>query len=74
MSDFRTFRTARREPAQPLHKVIDPAAWEPHSLGDVANWSYHITESDADALVVAATRFLRTRPQAGRNDQGKFPA
>jgi hypothetical protein len=58
MSDFRTFRNARREPAQPMHKVIDPAAWEPHSLGDVANWSYHITDADSDAIVAATTHFL----------------
>jgi hypothetical protein len=58
MPDFRTFKNAQRQPAQPLHKVIDPAAWKPHSLGDVANWSYHITDADSDALVAAATRFL----------------
>jgi hypothetical protein len=56
MSDFRTFKTAKRLPAQPMHPVIDPAAWAPHSLGDVENWSYHITESDADALIDAANQ------------------
>ena len=56
MPDFRTFQNAKRQPAQPMHPVIDPAGWAPHSLGDVENWSYHITESDADALVDAANQ------------------
>jgi hypothetical protein len=58
MADFRTFTTSTREPAHPMSKVIDPAAWAPHSLGDVENWSYHISRSDADALI-DATRTAR---------------
>jgi hypothetical protein len=54
MADFRTFKTAQRLPAQAMSPVVDPAGWLPNSLGDVENWSYHITESDANALIDAA--------------------
>jgi hypothetical protein len=54
MTDFRTFKQAKRAPALAMSPVIDPAGWAPHSLGDVENWSYHITQSDADALIDAA--------------------
>jgi Taurine catabolism dioxygenase TauD, TfdA family len=58
MSDFRSFMTARRLPAQPMQPVVDPAGWSPESLKDVSRWSYTITERDADELVdgIAAVR------------------
>jgi len=58
MGDFRSFKTARRAPAEPMKPVVDPAAWSPKALKDVASWSYHITERDADELVdgIAAVR------------------
>src|SRR5437016_3336353 len=58
MSDFRSFMTARRLPAQPMQPVIDPAGWSPESLKDLWRWSYTITERDADELVdgIAAVR------------------
>ena len=48
MSDFRSFKTATRRPAEPMQPVADPADWSPESLQDVANWSYRISDRDAD--------------------------
>jgi hypothetical protein len=58
MGDFRSFKTARREPAQPGKPIVDPADWKPQELKDVANWSYRITERDTDELAdgIAAVR------------------
>src|SRR5215475_11521302 len=58
MDDFRSFRTATRRPAEPMRPVVDPADWSPASLKDVANWSYRISDRDADELAagVAAVR------------------
>src|SRR5262245_62718902 len=58
MGDFRSFKTAMRRPAAPMQPVIDPADWSPESLTDVANWSYRISDRDAEELAagVAAVR------------------
>ncbi len=53
MGDFRSFKTARREPAAPLQPVVDPADWKPEALKDVDNWSYRLTERDGDELAAA---------------------
>ncbi len=50
MGDFRSFKTAQRQPAQPMKPVVDPAAWSPDDLRNVASWSYRITDKDADEL------------------------
>jgi Taurine catabolism dioxygenase TauD, TfdA family len=58
MGDFRSFKTARRLPAEPMQPVVDPAGWSPEDLKDVASWSYRITDRDADELAqgIAAVR------------------
>ena len=58
MADFRSFKTNMRRHAAPMQPVIDPADWSPESLKDVANWSYRISDRDADELAagVAAVR------------------
>lgn len=58
MGDFRSFKTARRLPAEPVQPVVDPAGWSPEDLKDVASWSYRITDRDADELAqgIAAVR------------------
>ena len=53
MTDFRSFKTARREPAAAMRPVVDPAGWTADALKDVSAWSYKITESDADELEAA---------------------
>jgi hypothetical protein len=41
-----------------MRPVVDPADWSPESLRDVANWSYRLTDRDADELAegIAAAR------------------
>jgi hypothetical protein len=58
MGDFRSFKTAKRLPAEPMQPVVDPADWSPDSLKDVANWSYQLTDRDNDELAdgIAAVR------------------
>ena len=58
MSDFRSFVTASRSPAEPMRPVVDPAGWSPDHLKDLTNWSYRISAADADDLAtgVAAVR------------------
>ncbi|MDB5761673.1 MAG: hypothetical protein JWQ21_668 [Herminiimonas sp.] len=53
MRDFRTFNDTKRIPARPMEPVIDPAGWLPGALGDVEDWSYHITDADCAALIEA---------------------
>jgi len=50
MGDFRSFKTLRRLPAEPMRPVVDPADWSPASLEDVARWSYQLSDRDADEL------------------------
>lgn len=60
LADFRTFTTARREPAVPMQPLIDPAGWEAGQLGPVQNWSYSLTPSDQDEVVAAVEAFRKT--------------
>jgi hypothetical protein len=50
MGDFRSFKIAKRLPAEPMKPAVDPAAWSPEELEDVSAWSYRITDRDADEL------------------------
>ena len=50
MGDFRSFKTLGRRPAGPMQPVVDPADWSPASLKNVANWSYRLSDRDADEL------------------------
>jgi hypothetical protein len=58
MDGFRSFKTATRTPAVAMQPVIDPAGWSADDLRDLSQWSYTITDSDADELEagVAAVR------------------
>ena len=58
MGDFRSFKTARREPAAPMKPLVDPAGWTAERLKDVSSWSYRINAADAGELeaAVAAVR------------------
>jgi len=58
MGDFRSFTTRARLPARPMEPVLDPAGWSPTDLAEVADWSYRISERDADELAegVASVR------------------
>jgi hypothetical protein len=58
MADFRSFRTAKRLPAEPMQPAVDPAGWAPEALSNVESWSYRISDGDADELAegIAAMR------------------
>lgn len=73
MGNFRTFHQARRLPAVPSRPVVDPAGWFPGDLGEVAAWSYQITDRDIDELSdgVAAIRRHGIPVEAVRRDN--FP-
>ncbi len=59
MSDFRSFKTATRRPAEPMKPVADPAGWTAESLKDVSRWSYKITAADSDELEAAVASVRR---------------
>src|SRR6266851_2045481 len=59
MNDFRSFTRSRRVPANAMEPVIDPAGWTAQSLGGVDDFSYVITDRDADELVAGIAAFRR---------------
>ena len=73
MSDFRTYHLARRVPAVAMQPVIDPAGWEPGSLGPVEDWAYRITDRDQDELVAAVAEFRRRGLPLPEVGQDSFP-
>jgi hypothetical protein len=60
MGDFRSFKIGRREPAQPMQPVVDPAVWSPDDLRDVDSWSYMMTARDADELAAGVAEVRRS--------------
>jgi hypothetical protein len=58
MNNFRSFQTSKRRAAKPMEPVVDPAGWSADELRNVADWSYRISERDADELAagIAAVR------------------
>lgn len=70
MGDFRTFHTARREPASPMKPVVDPAGWTAETLGAVANYAYVLTPADRAELVDAVAVYERS----GAAMEGVTPA
>jgi hypothetical protein len=73
MADFRTFHRTRRVPAVPMQPVIDPAAWEPSSLGPVEDWAYRITDADQDELVAAVADFRKRGLALPEVSKDNFP-
>lgn len=73
MADFRSFKTARREPAAPMQPVIDPAGWSADDLKDVSAWSYRITPDDADELEAAVVSVRRNGVAMIDIQQADFP-
>src|SRR5256885_16254121 len=59
MGDFRSFTTRARLPAHPMQPVLDPAGWSPADLAQLADWSYRISERDADELADGVTSVRR---------------
>jgi hypothetical protein len=55
MKGFRSFQSSKRASAKPMEPVVDPAGWSPEHLRNIADWSYRISDRDADELAAAIT-------------------
>ncbi len=73
MSDFRTYHLAKRLPAAPMQPVIDPAGWEPGSLGPVQDWAYRISDQDQEELLAATDAFRKRRLPLPEVNRENFP-
>jgi hypothetical protein len=73
MADFRSFLRTKRVPAEPMRPVIDPAAWTPDTLGSVDDFSYGITDRDADELVTGVAAFRRQGSPIEEVSRENFP-
>lgn len=73
MADFRSFLRSRRAPAQAMQPVIDPAGWTPETLGGVDDFSYAISDRDADELVAGVAAFRRHGAPIEEVSRENFP-
>jgi hypothetical protein len=73
MGNFRSFESVLRVPAAPMQPVVDPAGWAPDRLGDVDDWAYRLTETDADELGAAVAAFRKTGRPAVDACREAFP-
>ena len=73
MGDFRSFLRSKRDPAQPMQPVVDPAGWRPDDLRDVAAWSYRISERDIEELAAAIAVVRRNRVPLVEVARENFP-
>jgi hypothetical protein len=73
MADFRSFNRNTRIPAKAMESVIDPAGWTAETLGDVDDFSYVITERDADELATAVAAFRRRGVPIEETSRENFP-
>ncbi len=55
-----------------MQPVVDPAGWSPEDLGDLASWSYQITERDTAELADAVSSFRRRRMTVERVSLDRF--
>jgi len=60
VGDFRSFHLSKRGYATPMQPVVDPAGWLPEDLRDLSQWSYRITEAEADELADAVAHVRRS--------------
>jgi Taurine catabolism dioxygenase TauD, TfdA family len=73
MADFRSFKRSKRVPAKPMEPVIDQAAWTAESLGSVDEFSYVLTDRDADELAAGVAAFRRHGVPIEEVSRDKFP-
>lgn len=73
MGDFRNFLSSRRVPAEAMQPVIDPAAWSPETLGSIDDFSYAMTDQDADELVAGVAAFRRHGSPIEEVSRDNFP-
>jgi len=73
MNDFRSFKQTKRVPAKAMEPVIDPAGWDAQTLGSVENFSYAISDRDADELVAGIAAFRRHGVAIEQVSRHNFP-
>lgn len=73
MGEFRSFIRSKRLPAEAMQPVIDPAGWTPDNLGSIDDFSYAITERDADELVAGVAAFHRHGAAIEEVSRDNFP-
>lgn len=73
MADFRSFKHSQRFPAQAMEPVTDPAGWTAATLGGVENFSYVITDRDADELEAGIAAFRRHGVPIEQVGRDNFP-
>src|ERR1700704_3266782 len=71
--DFRSFQSSKRGAARPMEPVVDPAGWTAEHLCNVADWSYRISERDADELAAGITAVRRNRVPIVEVARENFP-
>jgi hypothetical protein len=59
MSSYRSYDSARREPARAMAPIVDPAAWTAQTLPRLEDWSYRLSEADCADVVSAVQNFQR---------------
>ncbi|HEU0071764.1 MAG TPA: TauD/TfdA family dioxygenase [Alphaproteobacteria bacterium] len=70
---FRSYVSARRQPARAMDPIVDPAGWLANELRNVATWSYSLTEADVGELVDAVAAFKRSGKPLVDAAKGGFP-
>jgi hypothetical protein len=73
MADFRSFARSQRVPAQVMAPVVDPADWTPETLGGVDDFSYVVSDDDADELVAGVAAFRRHGVPIEQVSRENFP-
>lgn len=73
MGEFRSFLRTKRLPAEAMQPVIDPAAWTPETLGGVDDFSYVLTDRDADELIAAVAAFRHHGAPIEEVSRDNFP-
>ena len=73
MSEFRSFKISKREPAVALEPVVDPADWSADDLKDVSRWSYRLTKRDQDELADAVAAFRHSGVSVPDITRDQFP-
>jgi len=73
MGDFRSFQSSKRGAAKAMEPVVDPAGWTADELRNVADWSYRISERDADELAAGVAAVRRQRVPVVEVARENFP-
>lgn len=73
MTDFGTFRSARRVPAIPGRPIVDPAGWEPADLLAAADWIYTLAPAEIAEIEGAVQAVLSADIPPAEISRDRFP-